>query len=87
MHVDFKITTWERIEIPEEHQSEVLDKIKKGIISIPQDVCEEIGHDETEMLNDYKEEITIEENDGQRTIEVYDDNYQLIHQNGKNPKL
>lgn len=81
MHVDFKITTWERCHLPDdlspEQIEEIQDKIKKGVITCYSDLEEECGVDTTEKLLEVDEYMTPGENDGQATIELHLENGQL----------
>lgn len=78
MHVDFKITTWERIEIDETvseaDKDEMLRKIKEGIITTSNDMFEELGDGVScDSLQEIDEQMTVEENGGAATIEVFSD--------------
>lgn len=75
MHVDFKITTWERCELPDDLTPEevetIKDKIKSGVISCYSDIDEECGNVglSTEIILEVEEYMTPEENGGCSTIE------------------
>jgi len=71
MHVDFKITAWERVFIPEGHEQEILDKIKSGEIDSANGVFETDLDCPIERLTETDEQMTPEENGGQCTLEVY----------------
>ena len=79
MHVDFKVTTWERVELPDsltEEQSEsILDRIKSGIISTSNDLVEEVenlGKDtDYSIIPETEEQLSVEENGGSSTLEVF----------------
>ena len=81
MHVDFKITTWERCELPddltEEEIKSIKDKIKSGVISCYSDLDEECGVNSTEMLLEVEEYMTPKENGGASTIEFYESRGEL----------
>lgn len=78
MHVDFKITIWERVTFDEEHNEAVLQAIKDGKINSANDLFNfiaEISGDmnvDCEKLDGTDEQMTPEENDGQSTIEVWE---------------
>jgi hypothetical protein len=75
MHVDFKITTWERCEIPDlnpEELEQLKDKIKDGDITCWEDLESELGRvDNTEIILEVEEYMTPEENGGCPTVELY----------------
>ena len=81
MHVDFKTTIWERVEIPKEHEEEILEKIKDGTITSANTLFNYQPKDgkgyldlDCEKLGDTSEQMTVEENGGCSTIEVWEDN-------------
>ena len=75
MHVDFKITTWERCELPDDLSPDQIKdlkrKIEEGIITDWDDLNEEIGIIDTETLIDVEQYLVPEENGGCATIELY----------------
>lgn len=81
MNIDFKISTWERAEIPEEFEEQILKATKEGkITSINDldDLLDEIDKNKTdfikwEVLPEVEEYLNIEDNGGQATIEITDD--------------
>jgi hypothetical protein len=90
MHIDFKITGWERVEIPEEMEEEVLSKIKDGTITTANDIfalpnANPDGSLRCDMLPDVTESMSVEENGGASTIEAFADNQSgdLIFKNGE----
>jgi len=72
MHVDFKITTWERVEVPEEHEAEIKAKIEDGTITSASDMFDHLENIECEKLTDVDEQMEIEENGFCSTIEVWE---------------
>jgi len=86
MHADFKVTTWERVYFPDdmkqEDQDEALRKIKEDIITTSNDLIEEIVqldlHAECETLYEVEEQLTVEENGGCPTIEVFSERAEVI---------
>lgn len=80
MHVDFKVTTWERHtldtdELSEEDINEIKRKIKEGIITNGNDLIEEVGSSHgCETLYDVEEQMTVKANGGAATIELFEDN-------------
>jgi hypothetical protein len=90
MFFDFKITTWERITVPEEHEAAILEKIKSGEITTGNDLyaaMDEIDTDELvcrDVLHETEDSMTPEENGGCATIEILDDKRDKIWSNEKN---
>jgi hypothetical protein len=88
MKFDFKVTTWERITIDTDQEEKVLQAIKNGSINSVDDIYTLLEQDgdaniETEMLLDFCEQMSLVENGGCSTIEVYDDNGEQVFKNGK----
>jgi len=77
MHIDFKITTWERVKIPKEKEAEVLKLLKEGKVTSSSDLYDQsesegyINYD-CEQLVDTSESLTPEENGGSSTTEVWE---------------
>ena len=73
MYVDYKITTWRRAHFEDNADSErIIEIIKEeGINEI---LDEDLGFIEQETLFEVDEEMTVEENGGYSTIEVYENN-------------
>jgi hypothetical protein len=78
MHVDFKVTSWERVEIPKEHEEKVLSNIKKGLITSANDLFSlQVNEGEYMELNynkldDTDSQMSVKENGGSSTIEVWE---------------
>ena len=83
MQVDFKITTWERITIPQELQEAVTKGILNEEITCSDDLIEMFGDDcfNEGILSDVSQQMTIEENDHYPTIEVINDKGDTIFDN------
>lgn len=74
MHIDFKVTCWERVEIPKEHEEKVKQALKEGKINSANDVFN-LDYDmslDCDMLLDTSEQLSIEENGGYSTVEVWE---------------
>lgn len=88
MDFDFKITTWERVNVPKEQEGIVLEAIKSGRITSSNDLHDflaEEGYEidtECSVIAEVEEQMTIEENGGSSTIEVLDEG-KPIYQNGE----
>jgi hypothetical protein len=83
MDFDFKVTTWERIRVPKEKEQEVLKAIEDGKVTCANDIygiCDDAELHEIDGLA--SEQMSIEENDGQSTIEVEEDG-ETLYQNGE----
>ena len=92
MKVDFKITTWERVEIPEEYKDEVLAKLEDGTITSASDLFNFVPSDGKQMdldcnqIEGTDEQMSVSENGGCSTIEVLDDSEfvgEYVFQNGE----
>jgi len=76
MDFDFKVTTWERVNVPEELEEAVLKAVESGRIETSNELCDWLtnnGHEvdiEYEIIPEVEEAITVEENGGCSTIEV-----------------
>ena len=83
MQIDFKITTWERITVPQELQEAVTKAISSEEITCTDDLIEMFGDDcfNEGILSDVSQQMTIEENDGNATIEVINDKGDTIFDN------
>jgi hypothetical protein len=83
MQIDFKITTWERITIPQELQDQVTKAIASEEITCADDLFEMFGDEcfNEGILSDVSQQMTIEENDDNATIEVINDKGDTIFDN------
>ena len=73
-YVDYKATIWGRLHFSDEtDMNKVIAKLEQGLT--PNELCDdpELEFEEFEMLFDSEEYITPSENQGQCTVEVYDD--------------
>jgi hypothetical protein len=70
MDFDFKVTTWKRVTVSEEHEQQVLDAIKGGSVTCANDIFGIVSSVECKKLDDTDEPLTPEENGGSSTIEV-----------------
>lgn len=86
MHVDFKITTWERVEVPPELEEVVTAKIKAGVITCSNDIWDILNGDDCNcnIIDGTSEQMSLDENDGFATIEIFDDTEQdPLYKNGE----
>ena len=88
-YVDIKYTIWQRVHFHKEtNMNEIIELIKTGNEDSIFD--EELGFMENEVLYDTEEQLSLEDNEGNATIEVYqgndNGNQELIWDNTKNKK-
>ena len=89
MKVDYKITTWERFDIDDEHKDALLAYLKENPKASAMEILGwafDIGDDPyVEKIDGSDEEMTPEENDGHSTIEILDHHCgEVLFHNGKN---
>ena len=84
----FKTTIWEEIEVPEEHQSYVLEKIKADVITTGNELYDEadkasfVEHLKCNMIYDTQEALWPKLEDPRATLEVTDaDTWTVIFSN------
>jgi hypothetical protein len=84
-HLDFKITSWKRVHIPDELVDEVIELLKQGDVDTPYDLVETSGiyFDPAGPDEECEEPLTLEENDGASTQEMYNDDGQILYRNGE----
>ena len=90
MHIDFKVTLWERVYVPKGKEEKVKELIKKGLITNGDELYNwfiensETGSEDliNETLYDTTEQLTPEENGGSSTIEAFIDN-DIVYENGE----
>ena len=83
-HIDVKITTWERYHFDtSSNMNEIIDTIKEERKEFcPYELSDLKGFAEYEKLDETDEYITVEDNNGLATLEVYDDKGELLYHNG-----
>jgi hypothetical protein len=77
MHVDFKITTWERVEFDEEHNEAVKQAVIDGKIESANDLINFLAdrgdvNIDCEKLIEVDEQMTVEDNGGCSTVEIWE---------------
>lgn len=78
MFVDFKLSTWERVIVPDALKDDVVAFIKKNPHATPDDLVTEYGLENCKFCgidNSFDEYLTPETNSGQSTIEVIEEDY------------
>ena len=83
MQIDFKITTWERISVPQELEGQVIKAIQNEEITNADDLFELFGDEcfNEGILSDVSQQMSIEENDDNATIEIINDKGDTIFDN------
>lgn len=87
MNFDFKITTWERIQVEDDMEELVLSALKEGKIESSNDIYDYLADEgdaniSSERLMEVEEQMTVKENFGNATIEVYE-NTKLVWDNNE----
>lgn len=80
-HLDFKVTTWKRLHIPNDKIEEVIEKLKKSGCEEVYDL-QDIEEIYFEDLDEFEETMTPFENEGCATQELYDSDGDIIYHNG-----
>ena len=75
MIIDYKVTTWERIEVPKEFEAEVIERMKKGELTSSSDLWDLTTNLTVEKLVDFNEEMSVGAIQEGYTLEVYNDKY------------
>lgn len=83
MDFEFKITTWEKVTVDEKHEEMIKEKIINGEITSANDIFKFVEDATCEKIDDVDEQMTLEENGGMSTIEIFNDDNELIWQNGE----
>ena len=81
-YVDYKATIWGRLTFSDDaDMNKVIEKLNSG--HLPGEIAceEELKFRAFHFLDDTEEHMTPEENNGRHTIEVYDDDNEMIWDN------
>lgn len=72
MEFTFKETVWASVSVPEEIEQDVLDSIKNGEVTTAEDIFQQFPTEglEYDTIDNTSEQMSVEENDNQSTIEV-----------------
>lgn len=84
MYIDFKITTWDRVHILSQDEEEVRLAIKNGELTSQQDFNLLDVEGSWEKLDDVDEQMSVEENGGNATVEVWENDDEKIYTNLEN---
>ena len=91
MHVDVKNTVWFRYKLPDNITKEQVEKLKQAIVESEGEVdfknaIEDIGIELDEYVGEYlydtSEEVTVKNNRGSSTVEMYEDG-EVLSYNGE----
>lgn len=81
MYLDVKVTTWQRVQIDSDAtEQKVIDIIKEGTHF---DLWDNELATDYENLVSTEQEVKVEENDGFSTMELYNEEGEMIWENGK----
>lgn len=83
-HLDFKITSWKRVFVPDDKIQETIEKLKEGDLDVPYELMDEEGYYDSTSFDDQvcEEPMDPFENGGSSTQELFDINGNIIYQNG-----
>lgn len=83
MYADFKKTIWERVEIPDDKEEKFIQLLNENKIQTVNDVFEQLEEENlpTENIEDTEDYMSLEENDGCETIEVYRNEHSRVWDN------
>ena len=83
-HLDFKVTQWRKVFIPDDKLKEVIAHLSEGDSYSPYDISEIEGCYEVEIKDDElcEEPMLPNENSDFATQEVYDSEGNVIYRNG-----
>lgn len=86
-YIDYKTTVWQRIKLSEPLPEEKLAELKQflGTAPCPNDayeVLEEMGFNpDNSFLDETEEAMSVEDNNGNHTVEFYNDNDEMLWTN------
>lgn len=83
-HLDFKITSWKRVFVPDDKIEETIKLLKEGGCDTPYDLMDLEGYYDstTDYDNCCEEPMLPNENEGCSTQELYSENGDIIYSNG-----
>lgn len=83
MYAEFKITTWERVYVPDGKEEEFLKLLKAKEIESANDMFTQDGNCMIERIDELDEQMSVDENGGYSTIEVFNKDNKLVFSNGE----
>jgi len=83
-HLNFKVTRWEKLHIPDEMVNDVIEKLKSSDVDEVYELMELSGiyHETTTPDEAAEEPMLIEENENCSTQELYNSEGNIIYKNG-----
>lgn len=83
-HLDFKITSWKRVFVPDDKIEETIKLLKEGGCDTPYDLMDLEGYYDSPTDGDQacEEPMLPNENEGYSTQELYSENGDIIYSNG-----
>lgn len=85
-YIDYKVSIWRRVQVKDEVANdpkalqELMNKLNKGLTG-GIDIDDALEVDNDKILLDTEEYLSTEENDNQSTVELYDDNGNVLATN------
>jgi hypothetical protein len=81
-HLDFKVSKWRRVYIPDDKVEEVIERLKNGDVDTPYDLVDE--HEgcwfmATDVDEECEEPLTVEDNNGDPVQQVFDKDGKCIY--------
>jgi hypothetical protein len=83
-HLDFKITSWRRVFVPDDKINETIKLLKEGGCDQPYDLMDIKGYYDATTYDDQccEEPMLPNENDGCSTQELYSEDGNIVYRNG-----
>jgi len=81
-YLDFKVSKWRRVFIPDDKVGEVIERLKNGDVDTPYDLVDEhtdYYFIQTDVDEECEEPLTVEENDGSPVQQVFDKHGECIY--------
>lgn len=82
MHFEFKISVWERVEVAEKYEQEIIGKFRDGLITTSNDIFDIDKDAKCEIIEGTEERMfPYDDHGGNPTIEILDDDEKILWQN------
>ena len=81
MNIDFKESNWYRVRIRDGKEKETIEFCKNNIVEYPSNIVEAELGDYDNIISDTTEQLTLLDNDGERTVTLLDDSGEEIWSN------
>lgn len=82
-YIDYKITIWKRLHFSDDTNMNNIVDILEETNNLDNVIDDDLGFKESEILYDTEQEMIVEDNDNNTTVEVYS-NHNLIWDNKDN---